>query len=171
MSSDTHLHLLRLQVKVATTVDSPQVLLQNSRLPTLKATVIPSRPTQQRTSQSLLRCTYSVSASVRPPSQFSFLNLLYLLISFLVFPPFWLMGAFILLTPLRVLPSTPSPSFDEESTLSTWLPEKTEPEKEAFISHMRKAELKYAKRCLVAFVVSAIIAGIAAGLVVRITSM
>lgn len=77
------------------------------------------------------------------------------------------MGAFILFTPLRAPPTSPQ---DEEATVGSWLPEKTEAEKEAFITHMRKAELKWAKRCLIAFLIFAVVVGIVAGLAVWATS-
>jgi hypothetical protein len=60
----------------------------------------------------------------------------------LVFPPFWVMGALILLSPLRQPESNPS---------SVWLPEKTESERREIIQKMRATEVKWAKRCLVAF--------------------
>ncbi|KAJ3716100.1 hypothetical protein F5878DRAFT_655589 [Lentinula raphanica] len=58
-----------------------------------------------------------------------------------LFPPFWIIGSLILLSPLRQPESTPS---------SVWLPEKTESEREEIIQKMRKAEVRWAKRCLVA---------------------
>ncbi|KIK62443.1 hypothetical protein GYMLUDRAFT_145527, partial [Collybiopsis luxurians FD-317 M1] len=58
-----------------------------------------------------------------------------------LFPPFWIIGAFILLSPLREPESTPS---------SVWLPEKSAEERGEIIQKMRKAEVKWAKRCLVA---------------------
>ncbi|KAJ3724581.1 hypothetical protein C8R42DRAFT_708652 [Lentinula raphanica] len=62
-----------------------------------------------------------------------------------LFPPFWIMGALILLTPLRA----PEPS--SSSTLPVaWLPEKTPAEKQQIISRMRSAEIKWAWRCLIA---------------------
>jgi hypothetical protein len=61
---------------------------------------------------------------------------------FSVFPPFWIMGVIILLSPLRAPPAaTPS---------AAWLPEKTESERQAIIDRMRAAELKWARRCLYA---------------------
>ncbi|KAJ3758196.1 hypothetical protein EV360DRAFT_94799 [Lentinula raphanica] len=62
-----------------------------------------------------------------------------------LFPPFWIMGALILLTPLRA----PEPS--SSSTLPVaWLPEKTPAEKQQIISRLRSAEIKWAWRCLIA---------------------
>ncbi|KAE9401536.1 hypothetical protein BT96DRAFT_754906, partial [Gymnopus androsaceus JB14] len=58
-----------------------------------------------------------------------------------IFPPFWIFGSLILLSPLRQPESTPS---------SVWLPEKTESERQEIIEKMRKAEVKWAKRCLIA---------------------
>ncbi|KAJ7086171.1 hypothetical protein B0H15DRAFT_782274 [Mycena belliarum] len=62
-----------------------------------------------------------------------------------IFPPFWLMGLFILLSPLRAPPAaTPS---------AAWLPEKTDAERQVIIDRMRAAELKWARRCLYALLV------------------
>ncbi|THU99189.1 hypothetical protein K435DRAFT_752097 [Dendrothele bispora CBS 962.96] len=65
-----------------------------------------------------------------------------------LFPPFWILGAFILLSPLRA-PEAAS----DESRPASWLPEKTEAERQAIIDHMRKAELKWAWRCLWALLI------------------
>ncbi|KAJ7585248.1 hypothetical protein C8J56DRAFT_862868 [Mycena floridula] len=71
-----------------------------------------------------------------------------------LFPPFWILGAIILLSPLRA----PADEPDLE-----WLPEKTDAERQAVIQHLRKAELKWAWRCLLALV--ALVAfGFAAGI-------
>ncbi|KAF8896580.1 hypothetical protein BD779DRAFT_1496677 [Infundibulicybe gibba] len=78
-----------------------------------------------------------------------------------LFPPFWVMGAFIMMSPLRAPPSTPS---------SAWLPEKTEEEREAIIATLRAAELKWARRCLwalIVFIMIAVSAGVGAWAVVR----
>ncbi|KAF9445990.1 hypothetical protein P691DRAFT_777171 [Macrolepiota fuliginosa MF-IS2] len=83
-----------------------------------------------------------------------------------LFPPFWIMGALILFTPLRA----PTSTIQDEETGMGWLPEKTEAEKQAFISHIRKAELKWAKRCLVALVIFAVVVGIVAGAAVWATA-
>ncbi|KAJ7116463.1 hypothetical protein C8R44DRAFT_627676 [Mycena epipterygia] len=73
-----------------------------------------------------------------------------------LFPPFWIMGVVILMSPLRAPPAaTPS---------AAWLPEKTESERQMIIDRMRTAELKWAKRCLyalVAFVLGAVVIGVA----------
>ncbi|KAG2002454.1 hypothetical protein CC2G_004647 [Coprinopsis cinerea AmutBmut pab1-1] len=70
-----------------------------------------------------------------------------------LFPLFWIFGAFILVSPLREPPSNEaSPS---------WMPEKTEAERQAFIAHMRKAELKWARRCLWAILILATLATVA----------
>jgi hypothetical protein len=67
-----------------------------------------------------------------------------------VFPPFWIMGAIILMSPLRAPPAaTPS---------AAWLPEKTEAEREVIIARMRTTELKWAKRCLYALLVLVLVA-------------
>ncbi|KAF9003352.1 hypothetical protein BDQ17DRAFT_1326179 [Cyathus striatus] len=73
-----------------------------------------------------------------------------------LFPPFWLFGAFILLSPLREPPAT-TPS-------SAWMPEKTEAEKQEIIANMRKIEVKWAWRCvfaLISFILVACGVGIA----------
>ncbi|RDB16345.1 hypothetical protein Hypma_003052 [Hypsizygus marmoreus] len=67
-----------------------------------------------------------------------------------LFPPFWILGAIILLSPLR----EPEPS----SATSEWMPEKTEGERQMLIAEMRKVEVKWAKRCLLALSVFACIA-------------
>ncbi|KAF9044146.1 hypothetical protein BJ165DRAFT_1390004 [Panaeolus papilionaceus] len=60
-----------------------------------------------------------------------------------LFPPFWIFGAFILLSPLR----EPAATTDDTPA---WMPEKTEAERQAIIEKLRIVELKWAKRCLVA---------------------
>ncbi|KAF5392347.1 hypothetical protein D9757_001443 [Collybiopsis confluens] len=60
-----------------------------------------------------------------------------------LFPPFWIIGACILASPLRQ-PESTTPS-------SVWLPEKTEDERKEIIQKMRKTEVKWATRCLIAF--------------------
>ncbi|KIY49216.1 hypothetical protein FISHEDRAFT_41162 [Fistulina hepatica ATCC 64428] len=62
-----------------------------------------------------------------------------------VFFPAWVMGAFILTTPLAMPPPL------EDGTPS-WLPEKTEAEREELLASMRRIEVKWAKRCLLALV-------------------
>ncbi|KAJ7183188.1 hypothetical protein C8R46DRAFT_1066212 [Mycena filopes] len=67
-----------------------------------------------------------------------------------IFPPFWIMGVVILMSPLRAPPAaTPS---------AAWLPEKTEAERQVLIDRMRTAELKWAKRCLYALLVLVLVA-------------
>lgn len=72
------------------------------------------------------------------------------------------MGVIILMSPLRAPPAaTPSTS---------WLPEKTESERQAIIDRMRAAELKWAKRCLyalLALVLVAAVIGVAAWATLR----
>ncbi|KAK0498900.1 hypothetical protein EDD18DRAFT_54750 [Armillaria luteobubalina] len=78
-----------------------------------------------------------------------------------LFPPFWIMGAFILLSPLHE--PEPEPS-------DAWLPDKTDAEKQLIISRLRKAELKWARRSLFAFVLLVIVAvagGLAAWAITR----
>jgi hypothetical protein len=88
-----------------------------------------------------------------------------LLLDIVVFPPFWIMGALILLSPLRA-PSAPT----DADTEAAWLPEKTEAEREQIIAQMREVEVKWAIRCLWALavlVVLGIVAGIAAWAAMR----
>ncbi|KAK7032819.1 hypothetical protein R3P38DRAFT_2919063 [Favolaschia claudopus] len=59
-----------------------------------------------------------------------------------LFPPFWILGVIILLSPLRA----PAPSH----TPGAWLPEKTDAERQLIIKRMRTVELKWARRCLYA---------------------
>ncbi|KAL0060500.1 hypothetical protein AAF712_012733 [Marasmius tenuissimus] len=66
-----------------------------------------------------------------------------------LFPLFWVMGAFILITPLRA----PDEDVTDPTSPHAWLPEKTEAEKAAVISHLRKAEVKWAWRCLFALLI------------------
>jgi len=82
---------------------------------------------------------------------------------FPVFPPFWFFGAFILLSPLREPPST-------SDSIPTWMPEKTEEERQQIIANIRQVELKWARRCLCAFLILVIlvtIGSITAWLVLR----
>ncbi|KAF8909135.1 hypothetical protein CPB85DRAFT_1222176 [Mucidula mucida] len=62
-----------------------------------------------------------------------------------LFPPFWILGMFILSSPLRAPPATDVA--DEE-----WLPDKTDAEKQIVLDKIRRAELKWGRRCLIAFV-------------------
>ncbi|ESK87584.1 hypothetical protein Moror_1987 [Moniliophthora roreri MCA 2997] len=75
-----------------------------------------------------------------------------------LFPPFWILGACILFTPLH------APDADQ-STPNGWLPEKTEAERAAIIATLRKAELKWAWRCLFALLTVSLFA-IAAGVTI-----
>ncbi|KAJ7510441.1 hypothetical protein B0H11DRAFT_1790701 [Mycena galericulata] len=59
-----------------------------------------------------------------------------------LFPPFWIMGVIILLSPLRAPPPANTPG--------AWLPEKTDAERQLIIKRMRTVELKWARRCLYA---------------------
>ncbi|KAK7446342.1 hypothetical protein VKT23_014548 [Stygiomarasmius scandens] len=78
-----------------------------------------------------------------------------------LFPPFWILGAFILLSPLRA----PDADTSDDSLPAAWLSEKTEAERQAIIDHMRKAELKWAWRCLWALLIITLL-GIAAGVTI-----
>ncbi|KAJ7911493.1 hypothetical protein B0H13DRAFT_2660539 [Mycena leptocephala] len=74
-----------------------------------------------------------------------------------LFPPFWIMGVIILLSPLRA----PAPA----NTPGAWLPEKTDAERQLIIKRMRTVELKWARRCLYALlalihVIIAIVIGV-----------
>ncbi|KAJ7163999.1 hypothetical protein C8R43DRAFT_858133, partial [Mycena crocata] len=76
-----------------------------------------------------------------------------------LFPPFWIMGVIILLSPLRA----PAPA----NTPGAWLPEKTDAERQFIIKRMRTVELKWARRCLYALlalvhVIIAIVIGVVA---------
>jgi len=72
-----------------------------------------------------------------------------------VFPPLWLVGSFVpLYRPFCT--STPDDS--------SWIHVKTQAEKQAFSARARKAELKYAKWCLLALVIFVCVVGIVTGL-------
>ncbi|KAJ7056681.1 hypothetical protein C8F01DRAFT_992878 [Mycena amicta] len=77
-----------------------------------------------------------------------------------LFPPFWILGVVILLSPLRAPPAGP-PS-------ASWLPEKTDAERQMIIERMRTAELKWAKRCLYALI-TLILVGVVVGLAIWAT--
>ncbi|KAG6857209.1 hypothetical protein H0H87_007628 [Tephrocybe sp. NHM501043] len=62
-----------------------------------------------------------------------------------LFPPFWIMGVWILLSPLRA----PSNDADVEGG---WMADKTEAERARVIEEMRKTEIRWAKRCLWALI-------------------
>ena len=81
-----------------------------------------------------------------------------------VFPPFWIFGAFILMSPLR------EPPTNTNDSVPTWMPEKTEDERREIIATLREVELKWAKRCLCAILILTILAvsgGLAAWAVLR----
>ncbi|TFK75034.1 hypothetical protein BDN72DRAFT_886129 [Pluteus cervinus] len=61
-----------------------------------------------------------------------------------LFPLFWILGAIILISPL----SAP----DSSDAVLSWLPEKTDAERQQIIKDVRKTELKWAKRCLLALI-------------------
>ncbi|KAF8632117.1 hypothetical protein AX17_004923 [Amanita inopinata Kibby_2008] len=58
----------------------------------------------------------------------------------IVFPPFWILGVIILLSPLE------APELSSSSP--AWLPEKSEEERQFILAEMRRVEVKWAKRCL-----------------------
>ncbi|KAJ8072207.1 hypothetical protein PM082_015765 [Marasmius tenuissimus] len=64
-----------------------------------------------------------------------------------VFPPFWALGASILLSPLHV-PEPAGPG------VRAWLPEKSDSERQEIIRKIRATELKWARRCCLALIVS-----------------
>jgi hypothetical protein len=102
---------------------------------------------------------------------FFILSYIYIILThlFSVFPPFWIMGAFIALSPLRAPPSPSSSQFTSDSEDSdlpcAWLPEKTDAERQEIIQRMRKTELKWSRRCLAALLITTLIA-VAIGLAV-----
>ncbi|TFK66904.1 hypothetical protein BDN72DRAFT_771426 [Pluteus cervinus] len=63
------------------------------------------------------------------------------------FPPFWILGVFILFTPLRIPDAVVDPI---SGALIPWLPGKTEAERQQTLLEIRRAELKWAKRSLYA---------------------
>ena len=82
----------------------------------------------------------------------------------IVFPPFWMFGAFILMSPLR------EPPTNAIDSVPAWMPEKTEDERKEIIATLRQVELKWAKRSLCAiliFTVLAVSGGLAAWAVLR----
>jgi hypothetical protein len=80
---------------------------------------------------------------------------LILFFKILVFPPFWIFGALILLSPLREPPTS-------SADAPAWMPEKTEAERQQIIAEIRTVEVKWAKRCLWAILVLIIVSAIAA---------
>ncbi|KAJ3515796.1 hypothetical protein NMY22_g14355 [Coprinellus aureogranulatus] len=70
-----------------------------------------------------------------------------------VFPPFWVLGAFILFSPLREPPASDGSP--------VWMPEKTEAERRLIIRKMREVEVKWSKRCIYALLGLAISTGLA----------
>ena len=80
-------------------------------------------------------------------------NLLFLLASSAVFPPFWVFGALTLFTPQGSLDRIFMPLFkDFAPSHDTWLDTlQTEAEKEEYLARVRVAEIRWAKWCLFAF--------------------
>lgn len=60
-----------------------------------------------------------------------------------MFPLFWLAGIFVLISPL--------------SPPENWEPSKTEAERQELLGLLRRTEMKWAKRCLLAFSTLALI--------------
>ncbi|KAF7426014.1 hypothetical protein PC9H_008377 [Pleurotus ostreatus] len=85
-----------------------------------------------------------------------------------LFPPFWILGALILVSDLRSPDaeetSLPSSNGVEAEHLS-WLPDKTPAERAAIVQQIRNAEVKWAKRCLAALGILCAL-GLAAGLAI-----
>ncbi|TRM64420.1 hypothetical protein BD626DRAFT_491755 [Schizophyllum amplum] len=75
-----------------------------------------------------------------------------------LFPLFWIIGSCILLTPLTA-PAAPS----DEDVEAAWMPEKTAEERARIVAHIRSVEVKWAKRCLYAFI-ALILLGAVAGI-------
>ena len=71
-----------------------------------------------------------------------------------MFPLFWLAGIVVLISPL--------------SAPEGWEPTKTEAERQELIELLKKTERKWAKRCLWAFLILAVVAAIIAGVAVGI---
>ncbi|KAF4564857.1 hypothetical protein EYR40_011030 [Pleurotus pulmonarius] len=88
-----------------------------------------------------------------------------------LFPPFWILGALILVSDLRApnaeettLPP-PSPSNGSDDGHLSWLPDKTPAERAAIVQRIRYTEVKWAKRCLAALAFLCAL-GLAAGLAI-----
>ncbi|KAG6864467.1 hypothetical protein C0991_009300 [Blastosporella zonata] len=71
-----------------------------------------------------------------------------------LFPPFWIMGAWVLWSPLRA----PSSDSDVEGG---WMADKTESERTRVIEEMRKTEIRWALRCLWALLILVLLTVIA----------
>lgn len=128
-------------------------MISRHRLTPKRRTRPPTPPSQ---SHRLSRCTSSNTDFVRPIPLVLCARTLIVLV--LVFPFFWLAGAFILVNPLQL------PTADEN-----WEPGKTEEEKAALLDLLRKTELKWARRCLAA--VALLIVAICAGVLVGVLAM
>ncbi|KAG6806475.1 hypothetical protein H0H92_011185 [Tricholoma furcatifolium] len=68
-----------------------------------------------------------------------------------LFPPFWVLGAWILWSPLR------APSSDADSE-GGWMANKTESERQRVLADVRKAEVRWALYCLWSFVIFSLLA-------------
>ncbi|KAG6914988.1 hypothetical protein DXG01_014022 [Tephrocybe rancida] len=70
-----------------------------------------------------------------------------------LFPPFWIMGAWILWSPLR------APNSDSD-TEGGWMADKSELERKRVIAEMRKTEVRWALRCLWALLILSLLGAI-----------
>ncbi|KAF9495154.1 hypothetical protein BDN71DRAFT_1589980 [Pleurotus eryngii] len=86
-----------------------------------------------------------------------------------LFPPFWILGALILISDLRSPDaeetSLPSSSNGSDAEHLSWLPDKMPAERAAIVQQIRNAEVKWAKRCLAALGFLCAL-GLAAGLAI-----
>lgn len=86
-----------------------------------------------------------------------------------MFPPFWILGALILVSDLRSPDaeesSLPSSSNGPDAEHLSWLPDKTPAERAAIVQQIRNTEVKWAKRCLAALGFLCAL-GLAAGLAI-----
>jgi len=120
------------RTRVATT-STPQTFLL---LMSTTCLLTRRRPQSQSHSPNTSSCSDSVRVSHSLPGTKRKLTP-----SFVVFPPFWIMGAWILWSPLQ------APTCDGDAELA-WMPEKTEAERKKIIEEIRTVEIKWALRCL-----------------------
>ena len=78
-----------------------------------------------------------------------------------VFPPFWIFGAFVLMSPLREPPTNTTDS------VPAWMPEKTEDERKEISATLREVELKWCLCAILILTVLAVSSGLAAWAVLR----
>ncbi|KAF9049497.1 hypothetical protein BDZ89DRAFT_1057382 [Hymenopellis radicata] len=148
---------------------SPCVIQDNCSIDALGYSFFPSSTRQSRHDHRLSAAelpSYSEFEAM-PPPQYSVKDepvtlAMYLFKFGFLFPPFWIMGVFILFSPLRAPPVS--------AAAGEWLPEKTDAEKQMVIDGMRRAETKWARRCLVALlalVLASLVVGLATWAVLR----